>query len=81
MLGVLRKVLKHPQMTRRKGTYINDLGLLYIDFPATGASFARPICRSHLELPFRPLEDPLLLGWGVPEDGSFSEVLKHVPIR
>jgi hypothetical protein len=77
-----RKAVKHPQLGRIRGVYVNDVGLLFVDMPASGSIFGvRAICLSNLELPFQPPDDPLLLGWGVDTHGRRSEALKHVPIR
>jgi hypothetical protein len=68
--------VKHPRLSRVRGTYINDLGLLYVNFHAAGTGFARAICLSHLEPPFRPLGELLLQGWGVDSRGRPSEAKK-----
>ena len=68
-------------MVRLRGSYLHDIGLLFVDFPVQHAAFVRAICLSSLEPPFATLEDPLLLGWGEDTLGRRPTGLKLVQIR
>jgi hypothetical protein len=78
---MFRKTVKHPSFIRRQGAYLNDLGLLFVEFPVHHVAFVRAICLSTLEPPFNTMEDLLILGWGVETEGRRSVGLKHSRVR